>query len=211
MSLETAFKRLAIQPSKICHQCRRSMATAPPPKPQAATATLLATPTPSSPSPWAAMAASVTEATQKSRTEQNRAALADLRRAYTRKDLEMQLHRRWKAGDVYAPHDLSGAEAAKWKKTSKKPRPSGKHRDVLDQLGVNPLHYYTNFSIMGEYTTEMGKIRSGRETGLRPVNQRKMAKAIRRAKGVGLLMPGTHAHPEVLRLQETDPARNQRR
>ncbi|KAF2174271.1 hypothetical protein M409DRAFT_49129 [Zasmidium cellare ATCC 36951] len=163
---------------------------------------------PSSQSPWAMANSAVAEATQKSRTEQNRVALADLRRSYTRKDLEQQVFRRWKTGDIYSPRDLSGVEASKWKKVSKKPRP---RRDVLDQLGVNPLHYYTNFSIMGEYTTEMGKIRSGNETGLRPVNQRKMAKAIRRAKGVGLLMPGTHLHPEVLRLQAVDQLRTPRR
>lgn len=150
----------------------------------------------------------ITEATSKSLAEKNRTALADLRRSYTRKDLELQVTRRYQPGDVYSPHDLSGAEAAKWKKVSKKPRP---RRDVLDQLAVNPLHYYTNFSIMGEYTTEMGRIRSGKETGLRPVNQRKMAKAIRRAKGVGLLMPGTYAHPELLKEAQRDGRDRRRR
>lgn len=36
------------------------------------------------------------------------------------------------------------------------------------------------------------------ETGLRPVNQRRVAKAIRRAIGIGL-MPSVHKHPELLR------------
>lgn len=35
------------------------------------------------------------------------------------------------------------------------------------------------------------------ETGLSPVNQRKMAKAIRRAIGLGL-HPSVHRHPELL-------------
>jgi small subunit ribosomal protein S18 len=53
---------------------------------------------------------------------------------------------------------------------------------------------------MSEYMTDMGRIRHSRETGLRPKNQRRMAKAIRRAIGVGL-MPGVHKHPELLRIE----------
>ena len=48
-------------------------------------------------------------------------------------------------------------------------------------------HLLQNFSIMSEYVTEMGKIKHSRETGLRPRNQRKMAKAVRRAIGLGLI------------------------
>lgn len=52
--------------------------------------------------------------------------------------------------------------------------------------------------MMSEYMTEMGRIKSAAETGLRPVNQRKMARAIRRACSLGL-MPSVHRHPEILR------------
>lgn len=51
--------------------------------------------------------------------------------------------------------------------------------------------------MMSEYMTEMGRIKHNRDTGLRPVNQRKMAKAVRRAIGLGL-MPSVHRHPEIL-------------
>lgn len=47
----------------------------------------------------------------------------------------------------------------------------------------------------------MGRIKHRNETGLRPVNQRKIAKAIRRAVGIGL-MPSTHKHPELLKRAE---------
>ena len=57
-----------------------------------------------------------------------------------------------------------------------------------------------NFSMMSEYMTEMGRIKHSRETSLRPVNQRRMAKAIRRAIGIGL-MPGVHRHPEILKME----------
>lgn len=50
---------------------------------------------------------------------------------------------------------------------------------------------------MWEYMAPMGNIKHRNETGLRPVNQRRMAKAIRRAVGMGLI-PSVHPHPEVL-------------
>lgn len=50
---------------------------------------------------------------------------------------------------------------------------------------------------MSEYMTPMGRIMHRRETGLRPVNQRKIAKAIRRSIGMGM-MPSVHKHPELL-------------
>ena len=45
--------------------------------------------------------------------------------------------------------------------------------------------------------TPHGRIKRAVDTGLRPVNQRKMAKAIRRAIGLGL-HPSVHHHPEIL-------------
>jgi len=109
---------------------------------------------------------------------------------------------------VYAPHDLSPEEMKKWKKR-KSPT-----MDAFDALGINPLDQYKvyrslllcantltlylqNFSIMSEYMSEMGRIKPASETGLRPANQRKVAKAIRRAIGLGL-MPSVHRHPEIL-------------
>jgi len=50
---------------------------------------------------------------------------------------------------------------------------------------------------MSEYMTSMGRIKPRAVTGLRPVNQRKIAKALRRAIGMGL-MPSVHRHPEIL-------------
>lgn len=48
----------------------------------------------------------------------------------------------------------------------------------------------------------MGRIKHSKETGLRNVNQRKIAKAIRRVIGMGL-MPSTHRHPEFLMREAT--------
>merc|ERR1712187_890038 len=101
---------------------------------------------------------------------QNRARIAEEQKKQAEsRALERFQTREWRAGDVYAPHDLSPAQMRKWK----------------------------NFSIMSEYMTPMGRIKHRSETGLRPVNQRKIAKAIRRAIGLGL-MPSVHRHPEIL-------------
>ncbi len=47
--------------------------------------------------------------------------------------------RLWKAGDVYAPHDLSGAEARKWRV---------KHRPTTDAFDA--LVYQPPYTIQGE-------------------------------------------------------------
>ncbi|KAH0285741.1 ribosomal protein S18, partial [Aureobasidium sp. EXF-3399] len=109
-------------------------------------------------------------------------------------EYERQMTRRWRDGDVYAPHDLSGVEMAKWSKGQPKGRPK---KDVFDMLKINPLNHYWNFAMMSEFMTELGKIKHSKDTGLRPVNQRKVAKAVRRAIGLGL-MPSVHRHPEIL-------------
>ena len=49
-----------------------------------------------------------------------------------------------------------------------------------------------------DFVTPLGRLKHQRETGLRPVNQRKISKAVRRATSLALL-PRTHAHPEMLR------------
>jgi small subunit ribosomal protein S18 len=61
-------------------------------------------------------------------------------------------------------------------------------------IGIGSLQ---NFSIMSEYMTPMGRIKHSKDTGLRPVNQRRIARAIRRSIGMGM-MPSVHRHPEIL-------------
>ena len=55
---------------------------------------------------------------------------------------------------------------------------------------------------MWEYMTSTGRIRRRADTGLRRVNQRRIAKAIRRAVAMGL-MPSVHKHPEMLEAEAT--------
>ncbi|KIV92084.1 ribosomal protein S18 [Exophiala mesophila] len=105
--------------------------------------------------------------------------------------LKRLITRRWQVGDVYAPHDLSPAETRKW---ARRNAPS---YDPFDKLNINPLSLYKNFTVMSDLMTTAGRILHSKRTGLRPVNQRKIAKAIRRAIALGL-MPSTHQHPQYL-------------
>lgn len=51
-------------------------------------------------------------------------------------DYSKHIIRRWKAGDVYAPHDLSGVEMRKWKMRQKPTH------DIFDVLAFNPEEHY---------------------------------------------------------------------
>ncbi|KAI1303334.1 ribosomal protein S18 [Xylaria venustula] len=115
----------------------------------------------------------------------------DLRTNARSNDYMRQLPRRWRPGDVYSPHDLSPSEMGKWRRTT------ARQQDLVDLLGLRPLDMYRNFSVISEFMTTHGRIMRSVETGLSPVNQRKMAKAIRRAIGLGL-HPSVHRHPELL-------------
>ncbi|KAL7949520.1 ribosomal protein S18 [Trichoderma barbatum] len=126
-------------------------------------------------------------------TTRNRQANIELlRNQKNSNDYLKQMPRRWDAGDVYSPHDMSPVEMQKWRKRS----PRG--GDVIDALGIRPLDMYKNFSLIQEFTSTSGQITHSSGTSLRPVNQRKIAKMIRRVQGMGLY-PTIHAHPEMIR------------
>ncbi|KAI9750896.1 MAG: hypothetical protein M4579_006258 [Chaenotheca gracillima] len=125
------------------------------------------------------------------RKRNQRGTMQELEAQTKAADVERLMHRRFKQGDVYAPHDLSSTEMIKWRRRNKPTK------DAFDALAINPIDEYKNFSMMSEYMTEMGRIKHGRDTALRPVNQRRVAKAIRRAIGIGLI-PSAYRHPELL-------------
>ncbi|KAH6709953.1 hypothetical protein VD0002_g2946 [Verticillium dahliae] len=117
--------------------------------------------------------------------------LQQLRERKTSDDYMKQMPRKWKTGDVYAPYDMNPHQLARWKKKT------APKRDVTDLLSLNPLDMYKNFSMISEYMTSFGQIKNSRDTGLRPRNQRRMAKAIRRVIGMGI-HPSVHFHPEII-------------
>ncbi|KAK3327836.1 ribosomal protein S18 [Cercophora scortea] len=125
------------------------------------------------------------------RITNQRFSAQDLKQSEQTKAYMDQLPRRWTAGDLYAPRDLSPAEMRKWHR-HQKPK-----RDIVDVLGINPLDNYRNFSLIADFITPFGRIKHSSDTGLRPVNQRKVAKTVRRAIGLGI-HPSVHKHPELL-------------
>ncbi|CAK7199144.1 hypothetical protein SEUCBS139899_001816 [Sporothrix eucalyptigena] len=125
------------------------------------------------------------------REERKRSALERMAERKVTEDYARQLPRRWKQGDLYSPMDLDPRETKKWKKAYTN------NEDIVDLLGINPVDEYRNFSMISDFMSGMGRIRHSNETGLRPVNQRRMAKAIRRAIGLGI-HPSVHKHPEIL-------------
>ncbi|KAI5293895.1 hypothetical protein KEM55_006865 [Ascosphaera atra] len=112
--------------------------------------------------------------------------------------------RYYKPGDVYSPRDMMPGEMRKWRKRE---APSV---DIFDNLGINPLSLYKNYSVMSQYVTDMGRIKHSADTGLRPVNQRKIAKAVRRAIGLGL-MPSSYRHPMLIAEQMEKEAENRKK
>lgn len=56
--------------------------------------------------------------------------------AHESRPLEKFQTREWKAGDIYAPHDLSPSQMKKWKERHAPPT------DVFESLNLNPLNLY---------------------------------------------------------------------
>ncbi|KAI8871417.1 37S ribosomal protein S18, partial [Ramicandelaber brevisporus] len=66
--------------------------------------------------------------------------------------------------------------------------------DIFHAFDINPLHEYKYVSLLSQYVTDMGRIISREKTGLTKINQRRVSKAIRRARAFGL-MPVTYKSP----------------
>ncbi|KAI1814181.1 ribosomal protein S18 [Poronia punctata] len=132
--------------------------------------------------------------------KQTRQVDKDVFDSYQQNDYIKHMTRNWRPGDVYSPRDISGVEMDKLRQMFRQRKPGF---DRVDALGLRPKDMYRNFSMISEFITPHGRIKHSSETGLRPVNQRKMAKAIRRAIGLGI-HPSVHIHPEILmRTQKT--------
>ncbi|PHH81035.1 hypothetical protein CDD80_4339 [Ophiocordyceps camponoti-rufipedis] len=109
-----------------------------------------------------------------------------------------RMPRRFEPGDLYAPHDLSPVEMHKHRTKTRR------DSDVVDALNLRPRDMYKNFSLIQDFTNSAGQIQPRSVTGLRPVNQRRIAKMVRRAQGMGIY-PSVHDHPEALRNRFFNP------
>ncbi|ORX63210.1 ribosomal protein S18 [Hesseltinella vesiculosa] len=91
-----------------------------------------------------------------------------------------------RAGDIYHPEDLNDAryqsQLRRQRNTLNKPT-----QDPFNVLGLNPLHEYKNYRLLSNFVSDIGKILPREKTGLTAKNQRKLAKAIKRARAMGLM------------------------
>jgi small subunit ribosomal protein S18 len=78
----------------------------------------------------------IQKTTSRTREQATANVMNELRNHKLASDLTKQITRRWRAGDVYAPHDLSSAEMQKWKARG---RPEF---DCFDVLDLNPIEEY---------------------------------------------------------------------
>ncbi|KAI8582850.1 hypothetical protein K450DRAFT_225105 [Umbelopsis ramanniana AG] len=60
-------------------------------------------------------------------------------------------------------------------------------QDPFDALGLDPLKEYKNFNLLSNFVSDIGKILPRTQTGITAKNQRKLAKAIKRARAMGLM------------------------
>ncbi|KAG1112114.1 hypothetical protein G6F42_014833 [Rhizopus arrhizus] len=66
-------------------------------------------------------------------------------------------------------------------------KPTPPAEDPFEVLGLDPLHEYKNFRLLTHFVSDMGKILPREQTGVSAKNQRKLAKAIKRARAMGLM------------------------
>lgn len=64
---------------------------------------------------------------------------------------------------------------------------TSKELDIFYQKDLDPLKECQNSSLMSRFVTSMGKIKGRNETKLTWKNQRRIGKAIRRAKMMGII------------------------
>ncbi|KAI9104500.1 ribosomal protein S18 [Phlyctochytrium arcticum] len=92
--------------------------------------------------------------------------------------------------ETYSPVDLNNEYVPRWlKRRGKQPV-----EDICAKLRINPLDRYKDVTFLSQFLTQMGYIKPHDQTGLSLTNQRKLAKAVKRARAVGLL-PTTYRLP----------------
>ncbi|KAK9761413.1 hypothetical protein K7432_013701 [Basidiobolus ranarum] len=90
------------------------------------------------------------------------------------------LAKRFLPKETYAPSDFN--ENIPRTRSRKKTQ-----NDPFRKLHLNPLNEYKNTTMLSNYVSQMGRILPRATTGLTAKSQRKVGKAIRRARAMGLM------------------------
>ncbi|KAF9452428.1 hypothetical protein P691DRAFT_219494 [Macrolepiota fuliginosa MF-IS2] len=93
---------------------------------------------------------------------------------------------------IIKPSDLTPAKCSNERKRTRRPNvappaPVARYNDIFRQLSVDPVDFSLNPSVLSAYVSEMGKIYGRNITGLTSRSQRRLGKAIRRARMIGVL------------------------
>ncbi|GAA5798742.1 ribosomal protein S18-domain-containing protein [Helicostylum pulchrum] len=89
-------------------------------------------------------------------------------------------------GDVYHPEDLNDTRYRESLR-QRRGKTATPTEDPFEVLGLDPLIEYKNFRLLTHFVSDMGKILPRQQTGVSAKNQRKLAKAIKRARAMGLM------------------------
>jgi len=65
--------------------------------------------------------------------------------------------------------------------------PESRRQDIFHQLGIDPVKECLNGNLLSGYLSDMGRIQARAQTGLTWRSQRRLSKAIRRAKMIGVI------------------------
>lgn len=99
----------------------------------------------------------------------------------------------FKTHSVVRPHELTYKARSKDSQSYRKQPAVGpstaqaRYNDPFYQLNLDPLSFATNPLVLSNFISEMGKIYGRSATGLTIKSQRKLGKAIRRAKMMGII------------------------
>ncbi|KAJ8325126.1 hypothetical protein O5D80_006091 [Batrachochytrium dendrobatidis] len=94
----------------------------------------------------------------------------------------------FKPKETYMPRDLNDRNLEMYTKKLDLP-PS---EDILKKLGIDPIKEYRNVNMLSHFITAIGHIKPRHKTGLTLENQRRVSRAIKRARAMGL-MPYTYS------------------
>lgn len=93
---------------------------------------------------------------------------------------------------VIKPSDLTPSKCVNERKYTRRnvvppSAPQARYNDIFRQLNLDPVDFALNPSVLSAYISEMGKIYGRNITGLTSRSQRRLGKAIRRARMIGIL------------------------
>jgi len=79
------------------------------------------------------------------------------------------------------------------------PRHVARHTDMFLKLDIDPVRECTNHVLLSHFVTKMGRIMPRKDTGLTTKSQRRLGKAIRRAKMMGVIpiLSNMDLHPSI--------------